>query len=102
MKTSSPLGLGDWLSFGGSFLLVLCIIAALYYVMRHLGNVGLPGRLARQVQVLESHAIGNRQKIVLVRAKNREILLGISLQQITPLATWPVVETPEQSSITTP
>jgi flagellar biosynthetic protein FliO len=107
VKSSSPLGLGDWVSFAGSFLLVLCIIAALYYVLKHLGNVGISGRLVRQVQVLESHAIGNRQRIVLVRAKDREILLGISLQQITPLATWPVEEVPaeggaEQSSATAP
>ena len=101
MKPSSPLGVSDWISFAGSFLLVLCIIAALYYVLKRIGNGGLPGRSVRQLQLVESHALGNRQRIVLIRAKDREILLGITLQQISPLATWPIDEDSDQESIAT-
>ena len=102
MKPSSPLGIIDWLSFAGSFLLVLCVMALLYYVLKRLGNGGLPGQNVRQLQLLESHALGNRQKLVLVRAKDREILLGITMQQISPLATWTTKEGSERESIVTP
>lgn len=99
MNPSSPLSISDWLSFAGSFLLVLFIIASLYFLLKRIGTGGLPGRSVRQLRLLESHALGSRQRIVLVRVKDREILLGITLQQISPLATWSVNEDPERESI---
>lgn len=98
MKSSYPLGVGDWLSFGGSFLLVLCIMVALYYALKKVGNIGLHRRHLRQLHLLETHTLGNRQRIVLVRAKDREILLGITAQQIAPLAEWPAEEEPVDES----
>lgn len=74
-------------------------MAVLYYVLKRLGNGVHAGRNERQLQLLESHSLGNRQRLVLVRAKDREILLGITLQQISPLATWPATETQGSESI---
>ena len=77
-------------------------MALLYYVLKRLGKGGLPGQNVRQLQLLESHALGHRQRLVLVRAKDREILLGITMQQISPLATWTTKEESGRESIVTP
>ena len=90
MAASAPLGLADWLSFAASFVFVLFLIAALFFLLKRLagGRLHLRAGDDRQISVLESQALGNRQRIVLVRAKDREILLGMSMQQITTLAIW--------------
>ena len=90
MAASAPLGLADWLSFAASFVFVLFLIAALFFLLKRLtgGRLHLRAGDDRQLSVLESQALGNRQRIVLVRAKDREILLGMSMQQISTLAIW--------------
>ena len=94
MPVSSQLSVADWLTFVASFALVLGIIGALFYLLRHLGTVGLGGRSDRQINVLETHIVGNRQRIILLRAKDREVLIGMTVNQITTLATWPADDTP--------
>ena len=87
---SSPLGFTDWLSFVASFALVLGIIAMLSYALKRLGSNAIGGRNDNPIRVLENHSVGNRQRIVLIRAKDREILLGVTMQQISTLAVWSV------------
>ena len=87
MASSSPLGLVDWLSFIASFAFVLSLIVALIFVLKRFGGAQRLGG-ARQINIIENQALGNRQRLVLVRVKDREILLGSSLQQIATLATW--------------
>ena len=88
MAASTPLGLTDWLSFAASFVLVLLLIGFLFFLLRRLGGGSLRAGNDKQISVLETQAMGNRQRIVLVRAKDREILLGMSMQQISTLAIW--------------
>ncbi len=102
MTTSSALGVNDWLSFLVSFVLVIGIILALCYALKRLGAGGLSSRKENRIQMLESHALGNRQRIVLIRAKDQEILLGISLQQISTLALWSADPLEQDSAAPTP
>ena len=88
MAASTPLGFTDWLSFAASFVLVLLLIGFLFFLLRRLGGGRLRPGNDKQISVLETQAMGNRQRIVLVRAKDREILLGMSMQQISTLAIW--------------
>ncbi len=102
MATSSSLGVTDWLSFLASFVLVIGIIVALFYALKRLGSGDLGGRREKRIQMLEQHALGNRQRIVLIRAKDREILVGITLQQISTLAVWPADPLEQDSASPTP
>lgn len=88
MAASPPLGLTDWLSFAASFVFVLLLITSLYFLLRRLAGGRLRAGNDKQIGVIESQSIGNRQRIVLVRAKDREILLGMTMHQISTLATW--------------
>jgi flagellar biosynthetic protein FliO len=88
MSPPSNLGPGDWLSFATSLVLVLALMGALYYLAKRIGFKGVGGDAKMDLEVLETHPIGNRQRIVLIRARDREILLGITLQEISLLSTW--------------
>ena len=88
MAASPPLGLTDWVSFATSFVFVLILIASLFFLLKRLAGDKLHARDDKQLGVLESQSIGNRQRIVLIRAKDREILLGMTMHQISTLATW--------------
>jgi flagellar biogenesis protein FliO len=48
--------------------------------------------------VLETHIVGTRQRIILLRAKDREVLIGMTVNQITTLATWPADDTPPKKT----
>lgn len=88
MSPPSNLGPGDWLSFATSLVLVLALMAALYYLTKRIGFKGIGGTARMDLEILETQQIGNRQRIVLIRARDREILLGITLQEISLLSTW--------------
>jgi flagellar biosynthetic protein FliO len=87
MTSSLSTGL-DWVGLASSFLLVLGLLALLLFALKRMqGLSGGPGG-QRQIQHLETMTAGTRQKIVLLRVKDREILLGVSATQITALAEW--------------
>ncbi len=78
----------DWLSFAVSFAIVLALLGALLYVMKRLQSGSLLGLPQRRIRVLESASIAPRQKLVLVRVKDQELLLGVTAQQINTLASF--------------
>lgn len=88
MPPPSNLGPGDWLSFVTSLLLVFGLMAGLYYLTKRIRPGGVGKSAKMDIEVLETFHIGNRQRIVLLRAKDREVLLGITLQGISTLSTW--------------
>lgn len=80
----------DWLSMASSFLLVIGLLAVVLYLLRRFQPGALGG--GRQIQLIESLATGSRQRVVLVRVRDKDLLLGVSLQQITTLAEWPAAQ----------
>ena len=80
----------DWLSMASSFLLVIGLLAVVLYLLRRFQ----PGALGsgRQIQLIESLATGSRQRVVLIRVRDKDLLLGVSLKQITTLAEWPAAQ----------
>lgn len=76
----------DWLQYLLSFALVIGLMLALLWGLKKLQvGAGSSRRNQNRLQVLESVAIGPRQKIALVRVDNREVLIGVTPQQITGL-----------------
>ena len=90
--TGTPLGLTDWLTFFASFGFVVSLIALLYFLAKRLGTGALARRPDKAIEVLETQVVGNRQRIVLMRARNREFLVGMTPTQITALGEWSAEE----------
>jgi len=78
----------DWVGLASSFLLVLGLLALLLFALKRMQGFSAGAGGQRQIQHLETLTAGTRQKIVLLRVKDREILLGVSAAQITALAEW--------------
>jgi flagellar protein FliO/FliZ len=82
----------DWLSFTVSFAIVLALLGALLYVMKRLQSGSLLGLPQRRIRVLEAVSVAPRQKLLLVRVKDQDILVGVTVQQINTLATFRLTE----------
>jgi flagellar protein FliO/FliZ len=78
----------DWLSFAFSFAIVLALLGALLYVLKKMQGGNLLGMGQRRIRVMDSMSLAPRQKIVLVRVKDQDILLGITPQEINTLASF--------------
>lgn len=89
----------DWLSFAGSFAFVLALLGLLLYVMKKMQSGSLLGMPQRRIRILESMSLGPRQKVVLLRVKDQDILVGITAQQMTTLASFAI--TPEELTAST-
>jgi flagellar protein FliO/FliZ len=88
--------LGDWMQYLFSFIFVIgCLLALLWTLRRLQSGTSLLRKSTQRMQTLETLSVGARQKIMLIRVDEREILVGVSVQNITVLSTWP--ETPGAS-----
>ena len=75
----------DMLRFAGSLVLVLGLLGGLLWGLKRMqSGVRLSGGL-RQLQVIDSVSVGPRQKIMLIRLDEREILVGVTAQHMTVL-----------------
>lgn len=88
----------DLLGLASSFLLVIGLLAVLLFALKRMQ--GLSGGLSndRQIKHLETMPAGARQKIVLLKVKDREILVGISAGAMVTLAEWRLSEPPGTGS----
>jgi flagellar protein FliO/FliZ len=86
--------LGDWLQYLFSFVFVIGLLLTLLWTLRRLQNgQGLMRKHTPRLQTLETLSVGTRQKIMLIRVDDREILVGVSVHNITVLSPWPQNDT---------
>lgn len=81
---------GDWLQYLFSFVFVIGLLLTLLWTLRKLQS-GSPllRKNTQRLQTLETLSVGPRQKIMLIRVDDREVLVGITAQQMTVLNPWP-------------
>ena len=85
---TSSFGWTEWLSMMGSFLIVLVLLVVTLIAIKKMGpKMGLAG--SKRLQLLEIQNLGGRQKLVLVRVNNEQVLVGVSGQNITKLGQFP-------------
>ena len=82
----SAWGLWDWLQYLLSFALVIGLLLGMLWILRKLqGSSGLMRRSGVQMVVLDTVSVAPRQKIAIVRVREREVLVGLTPQQISLL-----------------
>ena len=72
----------QWLSLAVSFALVLVLLLGTLWVLRRIGAAGLRPQAGKRMAIVESLWLGNRQRVVLLKIDDREVLIGISAQGI--------------------
>lgn len=98
---SSLWTLGDWLQYLFSFVFVIGLLLALLWTLRKLQNGSLiPRKTAQRLQILETLSVGPRQKIMLLRLDERDIMVGVTAQQMTLLTPLPDSPAPPSAFVT--
>ncbi|MBC7603048.1 MAG: flagellar biosynthetic protein FliO [Ramlibacter sp.] len=69
-------------------LLVLALIPATLWTLKRVQNFRPPGA-PREMEVTSQVALGARERVVMVRVRGREFILGVTPQQVTLLAEAP-------------
>ena len=88
---TSSFGWTEWLSMMGSFVVVLgLLVATLIVINRMCPKMGISG--SKRIQPLEVQNLGGRQKLVLVRINNEQVLVGLSAQNMTSLGSFPYID----------
>ena len=88
MQPASPLSAGSLAQLTLSLIAIVALILALSWALKRL-KIGAP-RSRGDMAVLDQLALGPRERIVLVRVGDSQVLLGIaagSVVNLTPLAT---------------
>lgn len=79
-----------WLSVAGMLIAIVVVIGLAYWFTRYVvGNrlfLGMGPTGNRQMQVLDQLPVGKEQRLVVVRAGERYLLLGVTGQNISVLA----------------
>jgi flagellar protein FliO/FliZ len=89
-----------------SFALVVGLLLGLLWALKRLQLSPTFSRRDQRLRVVETLSLGARSKIALVRCDGREMLVGITPAQITPLGSWratdPSAPLPPQAPSTFP
>ena len=84
------MGSTNWLYVAMNFAIVLALLGGVLYVLKRMQGGNLLGMPARKIKVIEMVSVAPRQKVVLLRVKDHDVLIGVSPQQINAIATFPV------------
>jgi flagellar protein FliO/FliZ len=84
------MGSTNWLYVAMNFAVVLALLGGVLYVLKRVQSGNLLGMPARKIKVIEMVSVAPRQKVVLLRVKDQDVLIGVSPQQINAIATFPV------------
>lgn len=85
-KTLQPLSYGNALSVIGSLLLVLALLFAAAWIMRRGQSLMRPR--SGQIQIVSQLALGVKDKVLLLKIGEENILVGCSTGNIRALHTW--------------
>jgi len=80
----------NWLYVAMNFAIVLALLGGVLYVLKRMQQGNLLGMPTRKIKVIEMVSVAPRQKVVLLRVKDQDVLIGVSPQQINAIATFPV------------
>jgi len=85
MNTDTDMWLAFVRTFGMLFIVLALFLVAFYLFRKFSGHAGVKG--ASLIQVLAVHHISPKEKLMLVNVLNENILLGVTPQTISSLAT---------------
>ena len=80
----------NWLYIAMNFAIVLALLGGVLYVLKRMQNGNLLGNALRKIRVIEAISVAPRQRVVLLRVKDQDVLIGVSPQQINHLASFPL------------
>lgn len=77
--------MGDWLQLVASFAFVLGLLALVLWGLRRMQHSKAFGRKDAQLQLVDTLSVGPRQKIILLRVRDQELVVGVGPHGMTAL-----------------
>jgi flagellar protein FliO/FliZ len=94
-------GMNEWLSMMASLAVVLVLLAATLFGLKKMGMTNAANS-TKKIHVREVHNLGPRQKLMVVRINNEDVLLGVTPQAINRLGNWPDQQSADEADSVTP
>ena len=82
------LDLFGWASFLFSFILVIFLLFVTLYVLKRVSLSNFSSSPSNGLKVVQSLSLGGRQRLIWVQKGPKNLILGVSLQQISLLSEW--------------
>lgn len=92
MTNAGSPGFWEVVQYLASFTLVIALLMGFLVLLKRLqyGTVFKPR--GQRLQILESLSVGTRQRLILVRLDQQELLLGVGANEIQQLSTQPLTQ----------
>ena len=98
------LDLFGWASFLLSFILVIFLLFVTLYVLKRVSLSNFSSSPSNGLKVVQSLSLGGRQRLIWVQKGPKNLILGVSLQQISLLSEWTsdTIEDTEEEALNRP
>jgi flagellar protein FliO/FliZ len=98
MTAAASPGFWEIVQYLASFTLVILLLLSLLFLLKRLQHGSMFKARGQRLHVVESLSMGTRQRLVLVRLDQQELLLGVGANEVRtllvqPALTGPAVET---------
>jgi flagellar protein FliO/FliZ len=91
-EPASPMSAGNLLQVLAGLALVLVLVMAAAWMLRHVGRV--PGLSSQAIKMIGAASVGTRERVVLIEVAGTWIVVGVAPGQVRSLATLPKAELP--------
>ena len=98
MSAATSPGFWDIVQYLASFALVIVLLLSLLFVLKRLQHGSVFKSRGQRLHVLESLSLGTRQRLVLVRLDQQELLLGVGANEVQTLLVQPVTTGPSANA----
>lgn len=93
MTASASPGFWEIVQYLASFMLVIVLLLSLLFVLKRLQHGSMFKARGQRLHVLESLSLGTRQRLVLVKLDQQEVLLGVGAHEVHTLLVQPASTT---------
>jgi flagellar protein FliO/FliZ len=83
-QTASPLSVGSMTQLILSLIAIIAVILAIGWALKRLKLAGPRG--SGEIAVIDELSVGPRERIVLIRVGESQVLIGVGAAGLTPLA----------------
>ena len=89
MANAASPGFWEVVQYLASFTLVIALLMGFLVLLKRLQHGTVFKQRGQRLQILESLSVGTRQRLILVRVDQQELLLGIGANEIQQLLVQP-------------
>ena len=94
MTAAASPGFWEIVQYLASFTLVIVLLLSLLFILKRLQHGSMFKARGQRLHVLESLSLGTRQRLVLVKLDQQELLLGVGANEVHTLVVQPASTMP--------